>query len=483
MSDTEHIFSFRCRGIYSTALTKFLSENNFKVTQSSDLIRERLSLSVFSDNADITIQDMWNKQGILCWGKIEALDAFTQLLKENFLDVIIRKSKSGKDSILKGRVIAINKNNRSTILDFGDFKGILEDRIIPTGKYILTKVQFPNIGKRKAILSTNITIPGINAILIQNSTNKISKKINDPQIRQRLIQLANSIKPKNWGILWRTSAGEIIQEDENILIEEIDSLTEKSNFIFKQFKDLDGPGLILDGIPTVNVEFPFETKTKLDGIRGEIEGISTIPNHHFYKIHGEKFILLVDFVEELIHNIRPNKNQIVEEFQTYFKKFYPQEDDLIRIYHVKIDGRIFFLSPGKIISIDKNMEKITLRRELGGKTRSYYNGIGAIKEFGDYAILTCQIGNWFLKTEYFSKDNTSKGIYWNINTPIELYSNPYRIQYVDLEIDLVKRNDGQIQILDQEKLESVFMENYISDKLKQRALEQLYKLKEMVDNN
>ena len=85
--------------------------------------------------------------------------------------------------------------------------------------------------------------------------------------------------------------------------------------------------------------------------------------------------------------------------------------------------------------------------------------------------------------EYFSKDNQSKGIYWNINTPIELYIDPFRLQYVDLEIDLVKRKNGEIQILDEEKLERVFAEEYLSQKLKQIALDKLYELKSTIEKN
>ncbi len=482
-TDSEPKFSIRCRGIYSTALTKFLLDKNFKVTQSSDLIRERLSLNIIPEEPDLSIQNTWNRQGILCWGKKEAIDEFIEILQEHFLDVIIRKSISGKDTILKGKVIGINKYNQSSILDFGKFKGIIENKIIPIGKFIMTKVQQPSIGKRKAILTTNITIPGINAILIRNSPNKISKKIYDQEIRQNLMKLAGSLKPRTWGILWRTNAAETIQEDDNILIEEIDRLTDTSNQIIKKFRELEAPGVIYEGIPTFNAEFPSIAKSELDNIRSEIENISTIPNHHYYKIFGENFSFLINFAEELIHKIPQNKNEIIQETQNYFKQFFPNENDIVNIYHVKIDGRIFFLSPGSVISFNKNNGKIKLRRELRGRIRSYYNGIGAIKEEGDYAILDCNFGDWFIRTEYFSKDHKSKGNYWNINTPIELYINPFRIQYVDLEIDLVKRIDGEIQILDEEKLDRVYEEKYISKKLKDLAFEKLFDLKKTIENN
>ena len=483
MENTEHKFSIRCRGIYSTALTKLLLDNNFKVTQSSKLLRERLSLNLYNKNADLSIQDSWNKQGILCWGIQDAIDALINLLQENFLDVIIRKSISGKDAILKGKVIGINRLNHSSIVDCGSFRGILENKVYPTGKYLLVKVQFADIGKRKAILTSNITIPGIYTVLIQHNINKISKKIIDYNIREKLMNLANSIKPRNWGILWRTSAAEIIQEDENILLEEIDRLIETSNVILKKYEELESSGIVLDGIPTINAEFPSITKSKLDGIRSKIEGISTIPNHHFYKVLGENFSFLINFVEDLIHRIPQSKDKIIQEFQNYFKQFFPNQNDLVKIYHVKVDGRVFFLSPGTVISFDKNNYNLKMRREMVGKIRSYYNGIGAIKEAGDYTILNCRLGDWIIMTEYFSKSNQSKGIYWNINTPIELYLNPFRIQYVDLEIDIVKRENGEIQILDEEKLERVSKENYLSEKLKQCALDKAYNLKKTLENN
>lgn len=483
MSDSVSKFSIRCRGIYSTALSKFFLDNNFEMTQSSDLVSKRLSLVPYNKAPDLNIQDTWDKQGILCWGKQEAIDSIITLFQENFLDIVIRKSYSGKDTFLKGKVIGINNFNNTSILDFGNFKGILANKIIPIGKYVLSKVQYPNIGKRKAIITSNITIPGINVVLIQNSTNKISKKITNPQIRKKLFDLANSITSRNWGILWRTSAAEIIEEDENILREEIDRLTETANLILKKFQELEDVGIILDGIPTINAEFPSLTKSQLDSIRSEIEGVSTIPNHHYYKIFGEDFSYLINFTEELIHKIPQTKNEIIEEFQNYFKKFFPNINDLVRIYHVKVDGRIFYLSPGIVLSFDKDNCQLKLRRDLGGKTITSYDGIGVIKEEGDYAIVDCRIGDWFIRTEYFSKDNQTKGVYWNINTPIEFYLNPFRINYVDLEVDLVQRNNGEIQILDEEKLEDALKENYMSEKLKQYALDKLDELKKNLQNN
>jgi len=482
LTGSEPQFSIRCRGIYSTTLTKFLLDNNFKITQSSDLIRERLSLNVYGEEPDLNIQDVWNKQGILCWGKFKAIDSFIKILQENFLDVVIRRSISGKDTILKGRVIAINKYNQSSILDFGNFKGVLENKIYPVGKFLLTKVQYPNLGKRKAILTTNITIPATNSVLIYNNKNKLSKRIEDPQIRKNLINLGNSLKPRNWGILWRTSAADILEEDENILVEEIDRLTNISKQIFKNFNELEGPGIVYEGTPTINVEFPYITKSKLDSIRESIENTSTIPNHHYYKILGENFSFLVDFIEDFIQKLPQNKDSIINEFQSFFTKFYPEVDDFVKIYHVKIDGRTFFLSPGRVLVFDKKNNNLKLIRELGGKSRTYYNGIGALKEEGDYAILECNLGDWFIKTEYFSKNNESKGIYWNINTPIELYIDPFRLHYVDLEIDLVKRKDGEIQILDEEKLDRVLDENYITEKLKNCAYQKMYELKKTIEN-
>ena len=123
-SENGPLYSIRCRGIFSTTLTKFLMDNEFNITQSSEIIRERLNLNQYYGNPDLNIQDFWNKQGILSWGKSEVLERFIKLLQENFLDIIARRSSSGKDAILKGKVIAINKYNQSTIIDFKDFKGI-----------------------------------------------------------------------------------------------------------------------------------------------------------------------------------------------------------------------------------------------------------------------------------------------------------------------------------------------------------------------
>jgi predicted RNA-binding protein associated with RNAse of E/G family len=55
----------------------------------------------------------------------------------------------------------------------------------------------------------------------------------------------------------------------------------------------------------------------------------------------------------------------------------------------------------------------------------------------------------------------------NINTPVELY--PWGVRYVDLEVDVVRRGDGDPIVVDREKLRRITLEGFISPALEERA--------------
>ena len=138
----------------------------------------------------------------------------------------------------------------------------------------------------------------------------------------------------------------------------------------------------------------------------------------------------------------------------------------IKIEHVKLDGRIIFLSEGEIVGEDFEQKKLVLRRSRF-KGRSKYDGLGIDKREGDYAVSEVQEGRWYYTHTYFRKDGTLIGRYVNINTPVEFY--PDRIRYVDLEIDVVQMTDGRVFVTDEEDLKERFKAGFLSEQLMEAA--------------
>jgi ribonuclease G len=127
-----------------------------------------------------------------------------------------------------------------------------EEEIIKTGKIdqvlnkrfpILVQVLKEPISTKGPRLSCELTLPGRYMVLSPFSdTVSVSKKISSSEERKRLHTLAESIKPKNFGIIVRTAAeGKKVQE----LHEEVVTLIGQWEEIFRQLKTVAPPAKLL----------------------------------------------------------------------------------------------------------------------------------------------------------------------------------------------------------------------------------------------
>ena len=127
-----------------------------------------------------------------------------------------------------------------------------EEDIVKTGKVdqvlnkrwpVLVQILKEPISTKGPRLSCEITLPVRYMVLSPFSDAvSVSKKIDSPEERKRLHTLAESIRPKNFGIIIRTAAdGKKVQE----LHEEVMQLMGKWEEIFKQLKTVVPPGKLL----------------------------------------------------------------------------------------------------------------------------------------------------------------------------------------------------------------------------------------------
>tara|TARA_B100000029_G_scaffold483531_1_gene534781 strand:- start:62 stop:1576 length:1515 start_codon:yes stop_codon:yes gene_type:complete len=121
-----------------------------------------------------------------------------------------------------------SKKNKNTELKIGD-------------QIIVQVVKEPFAGKGPRI-TTEISIPGALIVLIPNQSYiGISKKINDKYERRRLRKIIEEFKPKNIGIIVRTTAQGKNQE---ILIEEFQSLMKQCKNYQSKINNKQAPRLI-----------------------------------------------------------------------------------------------------------------------------------------------------------------------------------------------------------------------------------------------
>lgn len=94
---------------------------------------------------------------------------------------------------------------------------------------------------------------------------------------------------------------------------------------------------------------------------------------------------------------------------------------------------------------------LTVRRTFRGG--GSYDSLNLPKRDGDWGRVEIVPGGTVLRRTYYRRDDTLIGELYNIQTPVEL--RPGEVHYVDLEVDVVRRPDGSVSIVDLEELEDL----------------------------
>ncbi len=454
--------SVRIRGIYSTALTKLLLDKGFKISQPSQKIAERLKIEKTYSEFDVDIYDRKDGRGVILVGT--KVDDVKDVFEEEFIDVFFRKMPYQLYGIYKG--IVVKRDEQYLYVDIGSAIGTVLIEEMPDaaeGDEVLVQVKKHNLLPH---LSTLLTIPGDYAVLIPKPIGaqrhvKISRKIKDPEERERLRILGLSVDLGEWGILWRTAAA---YKDWDTLRDELVNLSK----IADKLKDADkysAPTRITEGRDIYEVEFGGGTRKKLDNIRNEV--LPTIEGHHQFKAYDPEFSFAVEIAEGILSKMPSQRLKVREGFmEALIDNKGPKIGWLFTLEHIKPDGQKVRIGPGEILEVSINPLRIKIKRSL--KPGKVYDGLELPIEYGDYAITEIEEGKWWYKHSYYDKDGNLKGEYYNINTPIEIY--PDRARYIDLEVDIVKWPDGKKEIIDKDDLRRHYEEGIISEKLYKATL-------------
>jgi len=441
----------KVRGIYTTALTKILTENGFELANPSKIINERFNITENKEPADTLVYDKEDLNGITISGTYA--EKIVELLNKNFFDISVRKNETGM--IYCGKIKRIETKYKKIWMDLGNGEeGILSLQnywgFLRDGEKVL--VQVKNSIRGLKILSTQLRIFGENMILIKDGFTKVSDYISSKKERDRLRKLSSSVKLEGWGVLWKSLAEGKSDEE---LISELNSLVAQESEIKESFGQMTDPGVVKEGLKVYFVDFGSMAKQALDQIRKNV--ITTVVGHHFLKAGG--YTILTDFAESLdgIDNdiVKRKINKVLQNEG-------PQPGQRYRIIHKK-PGTKDVVFNGIIKEVG---DSITVKRLLhsGGRL----DGIGGSIDEGDYAITTFKPGSWKTTHKYFNKDGYPKGVYININTPIEVY--PSFARNIDLEVDVVEKDDKR-EIVDVEKLEMVRSAGIIKSELADKALQ------------
>lgn len=448
----------KVRGIYTTALTKLLLENDFQIVQPSQAIKNRFCIPDCNEPPDIKIKDRYDLQGVKAIGAAEAIAKFQSIVHSAFEDAITRKWNISVDGIYKGSIIGENENVVYVQIE-NDVVGVLpkNEASNRNTNEIIVQIQRKRMGGKTPVLSTQLKIVGNYAILVQKSNVGVSLRIRDIKKRAELYALGKQLAPEGWGIIWREPAA---HKPKDVLENEISTLVRKVKTLNEKTSSTNASSLLVEGSYFMDVEFPYASKWKMDVLRASVT--PTIHGHHFYKSCGGKVSAALELAEKLLE-----KGQSLGEVEELFKRQvqpeFPEEGSVVDVEHVKLSGAVFHL--GQAILEAVNNREIRYSRTI--KANGFYDGLGIAKEAGDKAVSETKPGEWHITTRYYSKDGKWKGTYINLNTPVELYPNAMR--YIDLEVDVCICVHGETKILDMEKLEKAMEKGVISGELLEKV--------------
>jgi ribonuclease G len=194
------------------------------------------------------------------------------------------------------------KQNVSDLLYFKSEKDIPKDgkmgEVISSSQPILVQVAKEPISSKGPRLCAEITLAGRYLVLVPFSDKiSISQKIKEPEERDRLKNLLDDIKPKNFGVIIRTVA-------ENKKVEQIDqdlkNLMEKWKTMYSNLKVATPPRKVL----------------------GELDKTSSI---------------LRDLLNADFSNIHVNDESLSSEMRDYVSGIAPGREKIIKFYDAKID--------------------------------------------------------------------------------------------------------------------------------------------------
>lgn len=456
------------RGIFSTALTRLLIDKGIAVVDASPQLKERFGDEVEERGvALVTIKDRDDRRGLVVIGQ--------KLLAEKVLGIL-------RDAAAKSPIISMKEELYATylcrvvepnIVELPEKRtGVLEGGA-KVGELIAAHVLAFREGR--PVLRRGIALVGEYARLVEGQPHDVSEHVRGMQ-RSLLLSTAMRASMEGWGVKWRSSARWAEMSE---LLSELQSLKDTAFRVREKIRETEHPTKLTDGELLAFIPLSLDDKARLDSIRSN--QVPTIPFHHLLKACGDKYSNLVDEAEKVfIKYCKPDQlsGALMDEVMS---EFTPGE---LRLLHERIDGKLVVLEGECEIFSRKPFTLVLKRKARGSGT---YNGLGVSKEEGDLILSVITLGSYALPHAYFSGEGHLKGVYVNVNTPVEPCP-PDSLWYVDLCVDVVWTKDRGVRVVDLEELRGYhdcFTEDAVNyyEKLAIDISERLRKLENKIANS
>ncbi|MFB6086135.1 MAG: DUF402 domain-containing protein [Halodesulfurarchaeum sp.] len=465
----------RVRGIYATALTEWLrSGGDVTIVDPSPPIAARFETDFPTGDPTVSIEMTDDRLGLSVGGEPDGTGSVRERIGEIGRDVF-----SWEDSLPSGAIVdgtVTRRNGRGAIVDLGGTDGHLPERSIDAtleeGERIRVQIRHPvpPWSDSRPTLDTAIRAPGGLATLLRGVEATVAGTPSGSAGRElaRTTEILPVTIPAHWGVEWGPGAtGADMEALETALARVVDLAHDIEGALEggaepiadESAPDTDGDPVVTRPRSTVWIRFGRESRFAMDDVRGAVT--ETIPGHHRIKAGGEDAATGVDFVEAL--GTAPDEFP----FGAVTEAFGPIVGDAVRIVHAKPDGDEFALGRGTVTDRTVEKARITVERELSSS--GTYDAIGTEREPGDTATTRFAEGRWWYPTVYRGEGGESKGTYVNVATPVEIF--PSAVRYVDLYVDVVKRPDGAVEIVDREELDAAREAGHVPEAAAEKAVD------------
>lgn len=457
----------RVRGIYTTALSKIFLDEGFILTDLSDVMKQKLSRPLAEGPADVIVKSLDEDQDSVL---IVASNSATgrkveEVLAERLSHLAIRRGRLG----LYSTVIAIGAVSCRALLPGGIaaiVQGACQEEGKPFYAYVTREALDPGediiVRPGAAAVGTYVTVmkPGEGVTF--------SEHIRDEQQKQRIAEALGDL-PRTSHIRLRSNARLASPPQ---VAAEARELTERLSALLSSPPHGE-PRIVREGEYISIVTLPLPAKLRLDEERSAIR--PTIKLHHSLRAGGPEESALVDFAEEALRLGHATPNIGLAALSYILSTL---RDRRLTIYHATPDGRKIRLEPFELEGYDLERGRLKLRRIF--RSPGLLDGLGVEKRPGDYSITTVELSSWHIVHEYYSREGKLLGIYANINTPPEVSMKG--IRYLDLYVDVVKRPGEEPRIIDLDQLEDAAEKGYITEALRESAMEEAEKARKMLSS-
>ena len=451
----------RCRGIYTTALTRRFLDAGHDVVAASDPIRERFDADLGTDPHDVAVETTDDRQGVGVAGDPDAVDEAVDRLHVT-RDTFAWPSPVPRDAVFDARVT--ETLGSGAVCDLGPADGFLPfgnvDEHVAEGDELRVQVDESAAPwtDRRAVLTAAVRARAGPATLVRGEPGITVDARDDDAARELagMTDLLDIDPPDGWGLRWADAATDA---DIDALQSALSTAVDRAETVESALdSSVVPPRSVTAPAATTWVWFGRESRFVLDADRREVT--TTMPGHHRVKAGSGAASRAVDFVEAL-HAVDDTEDF---PFVPVTDTFGPVVGDHVRLDHGKPDGRRIVLGRAEVTDRDSD-GTLTLRREMtpGGT----YDALSVARTAGDVAITKVREGRWWYPTVYRGDDGERKGTYINVCTPVEAF--PDAVRYVDLHVDVVKGPDGEVRRVDDDELDAAVAAGRVSEPLAEKA--------------